>query len=585
MKSQVTGALTHMSATVWRVATALVAAAVLVGCGGGGQVPFTGVTMRPLSPEFTSRKAVNYMPFRTAIDVNDRENEVITEAMVKQDLDLLLQAGFGLIRQFDCSDKVAKLTLQVIRTYNLNIKVQVGAYMQSGDDAANQAEISRCIALANQFSDSVLAVSVGNENMVSWSLNRIEPTVMAGYISQVRRAINQPVTTDDNYAFWATAPNSITDVVDYVSLHTYTILDTVFDPNLWDWKQQAVPEAERATAMMDASIVEARRQYNLARSALDSKGLTRLPITIGETGWNAVDLGRLRFRAHPVNQKMYYDRLQVWATEGRTGAGPKAIFYFEAFDEPWKQGDDKWGLFNVERQARFVIQALNPPSSTWVYEPGTYTAEDAVFFKVTEPGPPVTASPYKVYAEAGVPAATVSASCNLDPAVWRIDAFDGSTAVWSEINSTFAPGDAANSCEIMPRPRDYGWGVLYQFVAGAPAGGTVNLSEFAATGKLNFGIKTTYPGKIEIGLSTDSGELGGQEVFLPIGNGDFGYCNTGEWCQVSIPLSVFKAANPNLDFSRVVLQFVISDVYSRTGKPANSNIRTPIVFDAVTWSK
>ena len=30
-------------------------------------------------------------------------------------------------------------------------------------------------------------------------------------------------------------------------------------------------------------------------------------------------------------------------------------FVFEAFDEPWKQSDDKWGLFNVQRQARFVI--------------------------------------------------------------------------------------------------------------------------------------------------------------------------------------------------------------------------------------
>jgi hypothetical protein len=28
------------------------------------------------------------------------------------------------------------------------------------------------------------------------------------------------------------------------------------------------------------------------------------------------------------------DRLATWATEGRSGAGPKAVFYFEAFDEP-----------------------------------------------------------------------------------------------------------------------------------------------------------------------------------------------------------------------------------------------------------
>ena len=68
-------------------------------------------------------------------------------------------------------------------------------------------------------------------------------------------------------------------------------------------------------------------------------------------------------------------------------------------------------------------------------------------------------------------------------------------------------------------------------------------------------------------------------------SGDYGYCNTGAWCQVSIPLKDFLAVNPKLDLRLVVIRFVISDVYSRTGKSANANIRTPIDFDAVYWSK
>ena len=73
-------------------------------------------------------------------------------------------------------------------------------------------------------------------------------------------------------------------------------------------------------------------------------------MVIGETGWTAVDTAggpNLAFRAHPVNQKMYFDALQAWAAEGRRGNGPQAIFFFQAFDEPWKQGDDGWGLFNT----------------------------------------------------------------------------------------------------------------------------------------------------------------------------------------------------------------------------------------------
>ena len=85
-------------------------------------------------------------------------------------------------------------------------------------------------------------------------------------------------------------------------------------------------------------LANSQRQYDEARKAFDAKGLSYIPITVGETGWNVID-PRLSFRAHPVNQKMYLDRLAAWADEGKTGAGPKAVFYFEAFDEPWKGGD------------------------------------------------------------------------------------------------------------------------------------------------------------------------------------------------------------------------------------------------------
>ncbi len=572
----------------WTAASLIsLVALVIVACGGGGTTPDNRASaLRPLSAEFSSRKAVAYSPYRTAANEAGLAAEVIPEANIKQDLDLLVQGGFGLIRLFDSDDKVGKATLAVIRKYNLNLKVQLGVYVQSGNDFYNQAQLDRAVVLANTYRDIVLAVSVGNETMVVWSFNKIDPSVMAGYLRKIRTQITQPITTDDNYDFWAKTDARVTDAIDFASLHTYTELDTVFvpEPGLFDWRQKGVPEAQRAAAMMDASVAEARRQYDLARNNLDRLGRADIPITIGETGWNAVDLGTLKYRAHPVNQKMYYDRLATWATEGRTGAGPKAIFYFEAFDEPWKQGDDKWGLFNKDRKARYVVKDLYP-SSMWEAGTAALTAADAVYWKLTPVAPAVTTAKYKVYAEDGVPAATVSNSCNMDPARWRLDAFDGSTATWAEISSTSAPGDATHSCEITPNPKDYGWGMLYQAPTGLPFGSTVNLGDFAATGKLNVSIKTTYPGKIEIGVSTDTAESGGQEAFLQIGNGDYGYCNTGAWCQVSIPLKDFMAANSKLDFQRVILQFVISDVYSRTGKSANSNIRTPIDFDALYYTK
>ncbi len=572
-----------------RLVLLFVVALGLASCGGGGGTPYTGVTVRPLSADFTSRKAVAYSPYRTAANEAGLAAEVVPKANIKQDLDLLLAAGFRAIRLFDSSDKVARQTLEVIRDNNLNIKVQLGAFVLGSSESDSRAEIARCVALANEFRDIVLAVSVGNETMVSWAFNKIAPAVMADYIRSVRSQITQPVTTDDNYAFWASAPNLITDQIDYAALHTYVNLDTWFDPTRWEWKRKDVPAAQRAAAMMDAALVETKRQYQEARDHLDRKGLGYLPIIVGETGWNAVDLGRQKFRAHPVNQKLYLDRLMAWAAEGRAGNGPKQVFYFEAFDEPWKQGDDKWGLFNVNREARYAVQAINPPgstfgSATWTWEAviaandadgnGVYTDADATYFQPPVVAPAVTASTYTLFSDAPATAD------DLRPSGLRWDAFDGGTAGYAEVAGLFGPGDASNALRITPNPASYGWGLLRRSATGA----TENLSGFAG-GRITFQVNTTYPGKIEIGIATDTQDREPQEAYLQIGPGDYGYCNTGAWCTVSIPVAAFTAANPKIDLSLVLLRFVIADRYAFTGKATGAAITTPIVVDAIRWAK
>lgn len=568
---------------------ALLLALGLAACGGGGAVPYSGVQVRPLPQDFTTRRAVAYSPYRTSTGPQDLAGETIPKANIRQDLDLLLAAGFRLIRLFDSSDKVARQTLEVIRDDGLNLKVQLGAYVVAGDDAASRAELARCVALANAFPDIVLAVSVGNENMVSWSFNKIEPALMADYLRTVRDQIAQPVTTDDNYAFWASAPTVITDRIDFASLHTYAELDTYFDPTRWEWKKREVAAASRAAAMMDAAIAETRRQYREARAYLDSKGLSYLPITVGETGWNAVDVGRLKFRAHPVNQKMYLDRLDAWAAEGRAGAGPKQVFYFEAFDEPWKQGDDKWGLFNKDRQARYAIQALNANGSAagtaaWTWEPlipandadadGQYTEADASYFQPPVVNTPVSASRYTLYSDKPVGSDEVFA------AGLKWDPFDGVTAGYAEVTSTYGPGDANHSLQISPNPATYGWGLLRYSASNT----TENLSAYA-DGTLNFLVSTTYPGKIEVGISTDTQDREPQEAYLQFEPGTYGYCTTGAWCSVSIPLKDFLAVNPKLDLSLVLSRFVIADRYALTGKAQGSGITTRIYLDDIRWSK
>ena len=136
------------------------------------------------------------------------------------------------------------------------------------------------------------------------------------------------------------------------------------------------------------------------------------------------------------------------------------------------------------------------------------------------------------------------------------------------------------SIEITPHPAVYGWGFLRQ-----PHDSSVtdNLSGYAANGTLHFWISTTYPGKIEIGISTDTQDRVTQEAYLQIEPGMYGYCSTGAWCSVSIPLKDFVAKNPNLDLSLVLSRFIISDVYSRTGNTAGSTAK--LTIDNIRWSK
>ena len=594
-------------------------AATLIACGGGGVTTDNGVAgkttvsnlgvvsagQRPLPPDFFDRRAVAYSPFRS----NNRDTETITDAMVKQDLDLMAAAGLGVIRLFDSSEKVAERTLRLINTHKIDIKVMLGAYINStryvtdpatkqAIDLVNNEEIARCVALANSYPHIVKAVSVGNETMVTWSFVKVPTAVMAAHIKKVRDQIAQPVTTDDNWAFYAgyseDASYQAAEVfaqIDFVSIHTYPVLDIPFSnfsdndvrPD-WDWKQMAVPQeaSARAFAMMDAAIEKTKKDFAAARAYLDAKGKSTLPIVIGETGWMAVDpsgKGLFKFQAHPVNQKMYYDRLLAWGDATKGTNGPKGIVYFEAFDEPWKGSDDKWGLFNVDRQARFVIQGKNPASSSWVYEPvlasdvdRKYTDADALSFKPPVLTAALTTNRYTIYADTPV-AGEVRPGL-----VW--DAFDGSTATRNENDtSTFAPGDAVRSLSIVPRPLVYGWGLLYHSSTDI----SENLSAFAANGRINFSIKTDYVGKIRLGVGTDTDDRSGAEANILLSSGDYGYCNTGVWCNVSIPLSAFISINPRLDLRYVLSRFIISDVYSETGNTPGQTRQLNI--DAVFWSK
>ncbi len=558
---------------------------VLTACGGGGVVPSAGVQQRALSADFGSRKAVAYSPFRTA----NRATETVTAANVLQDLQLLSAGGFTLIRLFDSSDAVSKLVLQTIQTNNLDIKVMLGVWIAAGQTTINNAEIARAVTLANTYRSMVLALSVGNETMVSWSFNRVAIAEMVSYITTVRTQVTQPVTTDDNWAFFAKStgeqdPKSILNAIDFVAMHTYPLADSIFLATKWNWQQTAVAATARAVAMMDASVGSAQQDFAAVRAYMVSVGLPSMPIVVGETGWKALASGNENYRAHPVNQKMYFDRLTSWLSSGVDK--PKSIFYFEAFDEPWKAADDKWGLFNVNRQARYVVQSLYP-SASW--EAGAYTSADAVYFIPTASNGTISASRYTLFADTAV----IGEAKPTETPLW-VGWNSPATAYAGESTSTFLPGDGPKSMEITPAPETWGWGMIAALVTTSD-----DLSQFAATGRLNFSIKTTYPGKIEIGFLTGTTASGSAyDVYLPIdpASNTYGYVNDGTWRTVSIPISAITpkgamafgmtdASKSKLDLTKVTNPFVIADRYATTGKATGFGNTSKFNIDNVYWSK
>lgn len=604
--------------TLLRCTLVLCLPAILVACG-GGTTPVTDVTttaggLRALSPEFAARKAVNYSPYRSATTVGDATkstdiaNEVITDEMVIQDLNLLKKAGFSMIRIFNSDEKVALRTLRVISdpANNLDFKVYLGMWMAGYNDAENKAQIAYGVALANSFPDIVLAVSVGNETLVNWSDHAMNPKVLAAHLASVRSQIKQPVTTDDNWAYYAAADRSILDTIDFAAVHTYAMIDTHYNPTFWDWMQLGEKDLTKRNAvkMMDLALAASKSDYNRARAYLDSKGLATMPIIIGETGWKAEDSSGAnwyKYLAHPVNQKMYFERLMTWANEGKTGAGPKSIFYFEAFDEQWKSSDDKWGLFNKNREARYVIQSANANNSVienctltssnssfinncqWKWESGTYSDSDAIYFVPPVVNNPISQSKYTIFADTRTPAAEFRADDLYPDLQWA--AFDGGVSggtAYPTVSTGSAPSDTGGNAniQITPNPRDYGWGLLFFSTTSK----TENLSQFA-NGSLNFSVKTAYQQKIEIGISTDTELEGAVESFLQISNGQYGYCNlTSTWCNVSIPVQDFVKANPKLDLRFVLSRFVIADRFSVTKNTLKTGL--PVVnIDNIYWSK
>jgi len=277
--------------------------------------------------------------------INPSEEETL------EDLEILVKEGFGLIRLYDSGEN-SEMVLEVIRQNALPIKVLLGIWLDAEisnhegcswltepiapeeleeNRLKNVAEVKHGIELSNTYSDIIVAVNVGNEALVDWNDHMVTLDSIIAYVREVKAGIEQPVTVADNYVWWIREGAPLAAELDFIGVHTYPA-----------WENKTIDEALAFTIQNIEDV----------HAALpDSK------IAILEAGW-ATTAVEFREQASEENQLRYYNEILAWATSVNT-----TVFFFEAFDEPWKghlenaDGAEKhWGIYFVDRTPKKVMQ-------------------------------------------------------------------------------------------------------------------------------------------------------------------------------------------------------------------------------------
>ena len=296
--------------------------------------------------------AMSYSGFREG-QHPDRGNGAVNPSReeILEDLQILVENDFTLIRMYDSKENTVT-TLELIREHELPIKMLLGIWLDAefsnhegcpwldepipdeklaANTIENGVEIARAIELANEYEDIVVAINVGNEALVDWNDHMVPLEKVIQYVEQVKAATTQPVTVADNYEWWIKDGAPLAEVVDFLGVHTYPA-----------WENKTIDEALAYTIENIEGV----------HAALPDK-----PIAILEAGW-ATTAEEFPEQASEENQARYYREILDWATEANM-----TVFFFEAFDEPWKgnpenaDGAEKhWGIFFVDRTPKLVMQ-------------------------------------------------------------------------------------------------------------------------------------------------------------------------------------------------------------------------------------
>lgn len=336
--------------------------------------------------------AISYGGFRqTSRDIEPTIPEL------KEDMKILSAMEIRILRTYNVHLKEAANLLEAIRQIkkedqNFEMYVMLGAWIDCQnawtdkepnhdiESEANAVEIARAVELANQYPEIVKIIAVGNEAMVKWATSYfVQPGVILKWVNHLqdlkksgKLSSDLWITSSDNFASWGGGDpmyhvpdlEKLIKAVDYISMHTYPMHDTHYNPAFWGVldSESNLTDAQKIDAAMLRAKEYAMSQYDGVFKYMKSLGVTK-PIHIGETGWASESnefYGNEGTRAtDEYKQALFYNQMREW-----TNKMGMACFFFEAFDEQWKDAknpsgsENHFGLFTLNGQAKYALWNL-----------------------------------------------------------------------------------------------------------------------------------------------------------------------------------------------------------------------------------
>jgi exo-beta-1,3-glucanase (GH17 family) len=316
---------------------------------------------------------------------------------IKNDLKLLSAMGIKFLRTYNVQLQQAPNLLKAIKELktedpSFEMYVMLGAWIDclnawtdqmpnhDIESPDNASEIERAVVLANKYPDIVKVLAVGNEAMVKWATSYfVQPNIIlkwVNYLQDLKHTEKLPkdlwITSSDDFASWGGGDHvyhcedldNLMKAVDYISMHCYPYHNTHYNPEFWGIPEEenSLSEIEKIDNAMKRAVEFSKRQYDDTVNYIRSRDVNK-PIHIGETGWASVSNGFYGQNGSKATdeykQGLYYKLMRNW-----TNSAGITCFYFEAFNEKWKDAhnpngsENHFGLFKINGQAKYPIWDL-----------------------------------------------------------------------------------------------------------------------------------------------------------------------------------------------------------------------------------